>query len=493
VLASRLCFIILNFKIQIEVEYSPPDKGHISDKSFKSCRATNFIFFLCQAFDLDLTAQLALHLHTTLQGVKMATGVATEFSGHDIKGLASEYGTPLWAYSREVIEKQYARLKDFPIIRYAQKACPNIAILSLLRSHGAVVDAVTAGEVYRAQAAGYKLDLSEGDGPHQVVFTADIIDQDAAHVIREYSLPVNAGSSDMIEQLAELSPKSPLILRINPGFGHGHSRKTNTGGPLSKHGIWHEDLPQIFKRVQRSGLPLHGLHMHIGSGADITHLQQVAESMVAAARKSPVPLKMISAGGGLSIPYREDDAEELDLSEYVRVWKEAVDEISRLQGSPVQLELEPGRFLVAQAGILIAEIRAIKKNQDTLFYLIDAGFDTLIRPAMYGAYHRISVCHRTPPQNSDLIDVVLAGPLCESGDVFTQEEGGIVTTRKLPRASVGDLIVLHEAGAYGATMSSNYNSRRLAPEVLLSGENRFEIRSRQLYQEIFQRETIPSL
>jgi diaminopimelate decarboxylase len=415
----------------------------------------------------------------------------TSFCGHSIEALVDTHGTPVWVYAEEIIHNQCDKLSAFPVVRYAQKACSNIAILSLLRKRGVVVDAVTAGEVLRAQAAGYDLRPSRGNSPHQVVFTADVIDRDAAEVIREFSLPVNVGSTDMIAQVAEISPESPLILRTNPGFGHGHSQKVNTGGVLSKHGIWHEDLPEAVQLADKKGLHIDGVHMHIGSGADIAHLQKVAEAMVHSTEKLQRPLCTVSAGGGLSIPYREEQT-ELDLTEYLKVWNTAISVISKRQGSLVRLELEPGRFVVAQSCILLAEIRAIKRNQDTLFYLIDAGFDTLIRPAMYGAYHRISICHRTPPADTELRPVVVAGPLCESCDVFTQEEGGIVTTRLLPPASVGDIVVVHEAGAYGAVMSSNYNSRRLAPEVLLHGSTANIIRERQPYDMLFALERIPT-
>ncbi|MDE1714618.1 diaminopimelate decarboxylase, partial (plasmid) [Chromobacterium amazonense] len=284
----------------------------------------------------------------------------------------------------------------------------------------------------------------------------------------ETGIPVNAGSIDMLRQLGERSPGHPVWLRINPGFGHGHSQKTNTGGENSKHGIWHEDLQQALQAVRTHGLELIGVHMHIGSGVDYGHLQQVCGAMVELVAQLGCDIEAISAGGGLSIPYRDGDA-RIDTAHYFQLWDAARQRIAEQLGHPVRLEIEPGRFLVAESGALLAEVRAVKDMGSRHFVLVDAGFNDLMRPSLYGSYHHISVLDARGMEKSGRIDTVVAGPLCESGDVFTQQEGGTVETRPLPPAQVGDLMVFHDAGAYGATMSSNYNSRPLLAEVLVDG------------------------
>jgi diaminopimelate decarboxylase len=294
----------------------------------------------------------------------------------------------------------------------------------------------------------------------------------------------------MITQLGAFCPGARVILRLNPGFGHGHSRKTNTGGEWSKHGIWHTQLEECLRLGREAGVKIHGLHMHIGSGTDFEHLAQVCGAMVRAARHLGADLDMISAGGGLPIPYRKNQA-RIDTAAYFTLWDNARKEIERTAGHPVRLEVEPGRYLVAESCSLITQIRSIKKVDGNLFYLVDAGFDTLVRPAMYGSYHESSVCGADGRELGPEQDVVVAGPLCESGDVFTQEEGGVVVTRRLPEARVGDYLVLHDAGAYGAAMSSNYNTRRLAPEILISEGKAEVIRARQTYDHILQFERIP--
>ena len=201
-------------------------------------------------------------------------------------------------------------------------------------------------------------------------------------------------------------------------------------------------------------------------------------------------LEVISAGGGLPIPYRKNQA-RIDLNAYFQLWDKARKEVEHIVGHPVRLEVEPGRYLVAESCALVVQIRSIKKTGNNSFYLVDAGFDTLVRPSMYGSYHEISICPADGREITSAHDVVVAGPLCESGDVFTQEEGGVVVTRKLPEAKVGDYLVLHDSGAYGAAMSSNYNTRRLATEILGSNGQAEVIRERQTYDHILQFERIP--
>ncbi len=404
-----------------------------------------------------------------------------------VADLAKKYGTPLFVYDASVIRDRAASLKHFDIVRYAQKANSNLAILSLLRECGMLVDAVSAGEILRAKAAGFAF---EGEIP-PVVYTADVFDRDALDLIARHNIHVNVGSPDMISQLGAVNPGGSITLRINPGFGHGHSRKTNTGGSQSKHGIWHEQITDCVRLADRHSLTISGLHMHIGSGVDFDHLSQVAGAMLSAAEAIDRPLRSISAGGGIPTPYRDTD-QTIDLQRYYEVWNEARLKLAEQFGHAVVLELEPGRYPVAESGFLISEIRAVKQMGENLFYLVDAGFNNLARPAMYGAWHPISVSTGDTESSDDLRPVIVGGPLCESGDIFTQAEGGVVEHRNLPAASVGDFLVIECAGAYGFTMSSNYNSKPLAAEVLIDAGQDCLIRPRQTLESLFASEIIPT-
>ncbi len=400
--------------------------------------------------------------------------------------LPSRFGCPLWVYDASVIVERIAQLRSFDVIRFAQKACSNTHILRLMREQGVKVDSVSLGEVKRALAAGYQ----PGHDPAEIIFTADVLDEETIECLVEHKIPVNAGSIDMLDQLGERSPGHPIWLRINPGFGHGHSQKTNTGGENSKHGIWFTQLPEAIEKIKRYRLELVGLHMHIGSGVDYQHLAQVCDAMVAQVIELNHDIQAISAGGGLSIPYQEGD-ETINIEHYYGLWNAARAQIAAHLGHPVSLELEPGRFLVAESGVLLTEVRTVKQMGSRHFVLVDAGFNDLMRPTLYGSYHHISLLPKgRSVEGEPLIETVVGGPLCESGDVFTQQAGGGVETRLLPPARVGDYLVFHDTGAYGASMSSNYNSRPLLAEVLFEGGVPRLIRRRQTVEELLELESV---
>jgi diaminopimelate decarboxylase len=421
-------------------------------------------------------------------GGSVATGFRTqrhEFGGIEIARLAKEFGTPCYVYDQATIAQRVADLRRFDAVRYAQKACSNLTILDRLRRLGVVVDAVSAGELRRAMAAGYQ----SGGEPRGVVYTADVFDREALDLVVAHAVHCNCGSPDMIDQLGERAPGSSLTLRINPGFGHGHSRKTNTGGPQSKHGIWHTDVDDCLRRADRHGMLVTGLHMHIGSGTDLEHLGQVCEALEKIALDVGRTVTTISAGGGLPVPYRAHE-QYVDLDAYFQLWDATRCRLQDAFGHPVRLELEPGRYLVAESGCLITEIRAVKQMGENLFYLVDAGFNDLARPILYGAYHPISICARDGRPMTSEHDVVVGGPLCESGDIFTQEDGGVVTHRRLPTAAVGDWLILENAGAYGFVMASNYNSKYRAPEVLIEDGEAKLVRRRETYEDLVQCERL---
>nr|WP_283099416.1 diaminopimelate decarboxylase [Pseudomonas sp. MWU15-20650] len=403
-----------------------------------------------------------------------------------INQLAHEFGTPFWLYDADSIRRRTAQLHAFDVIRYAQKANPNIQILKLMKSLGAMVDAVSLGEIERAHRAGFR-----NDGDHaQIVYTCDVLDEATLRRVIELNIPVNAGSPQMLEQLGKASPGHKVWLRINPGFGHGHSRKTNTGGQSSKHGNWHENLDVCYQLIETYGLELVGLHMHIGSGVDYEHLQRVCESMVEHVMRCPFDISAISAGGGLPVAYRDDDP-QIDIDAYFRIWDLARRKIEKHLGHAVTLEIEPGRILVAESGCLVAQVRAKKDVGTNHFVLVNSGFNDLIRPAMYGSFHRITALQKVPVLDRELWrNTVVAGSLCEAGDVFTQQSNAEIDHQLLPDLQMDDLLVFHDCGAYGASMSSNYNTRPLIPELMLDGGAVKVIRRRQTFDELLSLETI---
>lgn len=410
-----------------------------------------------------------------------------EIAGVPVVELAQQFGTPAYVYDLSIIEQRVADLATFGTIRYAQKALSNIAILDRLRKLGVVVDAVSAGEIGRALKAGYLPDSH----PRGIVYTADVFDKAALDLVVRHNIHVNVGSPDMIDQLGEVAPGRSITLRINPGFGHGHSQKTNTGGPQSKHGIWHEQVDDCLRRADLYNLVVSGVHMHIGSGTDLEHLSQVCAAMEATCRNIGRTVTSISAGGGLPVPYRPEQS-YVDIQAYYDLWNATRNRLQEAFKHEVELEIEPGRYLVAESGFLVAEIRAVKRMGENTFYLLDAGFNDLARPILYGSHHPISVCRRDGSTSESEVPVVVGGPLCESGDIFTQEEGGFVARRNLPYAGVGDFVILEVAGAYGFVMASNYNSKFRPPEIMIEQGQAKLIRRRETLDDLLGPETIPA-
>lgn len=403
------------------------------------------------------------------------------FDGADLVRLHQRFQSPLWAYNANLIRNQISRLKCFDTVRFAQKACSNVHILRLMLENDIKVDSVSLGEIERALVAGYRPGLNTGD----IVFTADVIDAPTLERVKQLGIPVNAGSIDMLEQLGSVSPGHHVWLRINPGFGHGHSLKANTGGESSKHGIWHESISDALVMIDRYQLHLVGIHIHIGSGTDYEHLAKVCGAMRRIVIGMKRDITAISAGGGLPVPYQENE-EEIDIARYYGIWNQTRLEIEQQLGHPVSLELEPGRYITAQSGILVTEVRSVKDQGGRHFVLVDVGFNDLMRPVLYGSYHRISALdtHGNMIRSDELVETVVGGPLCESGDVFTQKLGGEVESRMLPPVKPGDFLVIHDTGAYGASESSNYNSRPLLPEIMYDNGTEIVIRRKQSIQDL---------
>jgi diaminopimelate decarboxylase len=281
----------------------------------------------------------------------------------------------------------------------------------------------------------------------------------------------NVGSPGMIDELRGAGYRGPIALRVNPGFGHGHVESCDTGGPSSKHGVWHEALGALRERAAAAKLPIMSLHAHIGTGPQVREFDENMRKLVdvyADLLPRFPDVEAVNLGGGLPHPYRPG-AQEYDLAWYRPVLVDAAARLAKIAGRPIRIEIEPGRYSVAGAGLLVARVKDIKKTNANAkgpgheFLMVDAGFNDLVRPAMYGAYHHISIVGKGAARAPE--PFVVAGPLCESGDVFTRDDHELLDPRPLPRPDVGDLLVLHDAGAYGAAMSSNYVSLGRAPQV----------------------------
>lgn len=398
--------------------------------------------------------------------------------------LAEEFGTPFWLYDAGVMR---GRIRDVLTMtepegiqaRFAMKSCPATRVLREMRSHGLWLDTVSGNEVLRGLRAGFPA----GRRPPCVFLTCDVFRDNALDVALEHDILINIGSPGMLDDLAERGFRGPVSIRVNPGFGHGHVNACDTGGPSSKHGVWISDVPALGARARSLGIPVTMLHAHIGSGPRfqelVDNLARLTTEMAALIPACP-DIEAVSLGGGIPHDYRGGE-QPVDPVALRDLFRRAKDRFEEAAGRALRVEIEPGRFLTAPAATLVTRVHDVKETQSNekgdkaRFAMVDAGFTDLLRPAMYGAYHRISLADATGRPTGPH---VVAGPLCESGDVFTRDSGEMLVPRNLPVPRRGDLLGLHDAGAYGYAMSSNYNSLGRAPQIWIDEDGTIELMSR---------------
>jgi diaminopimelate decarboxylase len=405
-----------------------------------------------------------------------------------LQRLAAKVGTPFWLYDARIIRQRIEEVRFMskaPGVqaRFAMKACPATRVLREMKAAGIWIDSVSGNEALRALRAGF----SGGHRPPEICFTADVFRDNSLPVILENELLPNIGSPGMIRELSKAGYGGPISLRINPGFGHGHVNACDTGGPSSKHGIWLDDLFAVKNAAEKDGMSVTMLHAHIGSGPQYQELHENL-TRLAIEFKELLPhfptLTAISLGGGIPHNYREHGS-QVPIEPLHELFTTCHQRIVAAARRDLRLEIEPGRFYVAPGCALITRVADIKrtrtneKGPGVTFAMVDAGFVDLVRPAMYGSYHHIDVvgCDDKDP-NLPREPIVVAGPLCESGDVFTRDERELLQPRLLPCIEPGDLLAIRDAGAYCYAMSSNYNSIGRAPQLWREEGGEIEIISR---------------
>ena len=399
----------------------------------------------------------------------MGEGVLT-LEGVPLRAVADAVGTPAYVYSASHIRAQYAAL-DAALagvphrIHYAVKANGNLAVLALLRSLGAGVDIVSGGELARALAAGFAgadVVFSGVGKTREEMRAALAAGVGAIHVESEAELAVLA------EVAREAGAVAPIGLRVNPEVAVPTHPYTATGTRGTKFGVAHDEIEALAQRAAATpGLVLRSLAMHVGSqiatSRPFTSGLECLADLAARVRAAGIEtLTALDLGGGFGVPYREVDP-PFDLQAYADVVVQAVRRLG------LTLEVEPGRFLVGNAGVLLTRVLYRKRSGGRSFAVVDAGMNDLIRPSLYDAYHAI-VVDGSEGRPTETCDVV--GPVCETGDFLAQD-------RALPRLEAGDLVAVRGAGAYGFAMSSNYNTRPRPPEVLVEGERFAVIRDRE--------------
>jgi len=369
--------------------------------------------------------------------------------------LAERHGTPLYAYDLAVVDERVAELRrHLPLdpgrLLFACKANAHPAILSRLAACGVGVEAASPGEAARA--------LECGHPPENILVSATNARAEDLAGLAARGCRLALGSLSDVRRVGALSPGTPVLLRLNPGVGEGHHRHVVTGGAQSKFGIPLEQLEPAIAACRASGLEVLGLHAHMGSGIlDPAPLLASARALLGAARRV-ARVDVLDFGGGFGIPYRDGEA-ELDLGAYGAAVHRELERFAADSGARPEAWFEPGRFVVGPAGFLLARVTCRKDSGGHVFIGLDTGMNHFLRPALYGAYHRI-VNLSAPEAPLEWVEIV--GNVCESTDVFA-------SARALPRAEEGHVLAILDAGAYGFSMASAYNLWPLPVEVVLPG------------------------
>jgi len=401
--------------------------------------------------------------------------------------IRREFGSPVYVYDQKTIEDQVDKVQAFPNAfgltpRYAMKACPSGAIVHLMHVNGLHIDASSGFEATRA--------LRGGIPPAHIMITAQQLPANLKDLVSQ-GVRFNACSLHQLSTFGDLFPKREVSVRINPGLGSGHSNRTNTGGPAASFGIWHEYLDDVFDIADSYNLKLTGVHTHIGSGADPEVWTRVADMALDVAARMP-SVKRLSLGGGFKVG-RMDDEPTADMD---AIGQEIVPKFRAFEEKHdrrLHLEIEPGSFLIANAGAIITTVDdVVDTGKDGYnFIKIDSGMTEILRPSMYGAQHPIAIVAKEE-EHREQADYVVVGHCCESGDILTPEAGNpeALAPRRLPETHIGDILVVGAAGAYCSGMAAvNYNSFPRAAEVLIKKDGSLKlIRKRQSLDHMIENE-----
>lgn len=397
------------------------------------------------------------------------TSATTELSPQRLLELADTYQTPLYVFEEAVIRARCRELRSaitYPrtVIRYACKALTLQPILKIVRSEGLWIDASSVNEVHRALCAGF--------APVEVFYTGEGATVDTYKELVERGVFINCTSLDQLRLLGTVPGRSYCSIRVNPGEGDGESNKTNTGGPSSKHGIYFDQVDEALALAEALGMKIIGVHTHIGSGGnDIAPWLRIKDRTLEIATAFP-DLQFINLGGGLPVVYNEATEHPMPVGEWGRVLSDSMTDFSKSVGREIALQIEPGRFVVAQSGTLLAEVQSVKSTPLYRFVIVNTGLNHNIRPAMYGSFHPIRFVPRSTPVSHVTRPYVVAGYLCESGDVFTVDSDGVLAPREFAEVAVGDLMVMGCVGAYSHAMKSDYNSMNMPASVLVAADGR---------------------
>ena len=407
-----------------------------------------------------------------------------QFGGMSTVEIAERFGTPVYVTDEQIVRENYRRVYEAfsrfmdTEIHYACKANTNLAILRILEQEGSCIDAVSIGEVLTCLKAGFT--------PERIMYTGVNVSDNELKEIVDTGCRINIDSESELERLSVILGDKrkgfPISFRITPGVSSGHGAKVMTGGKGAKFGIPYDRVMDTYARAKELGYDIKGIHAHTGSGGNTTDpFIEVVEVLIELTNRLrdelDIHLEFIDFGGGLGVPYKPQE-EECDVND---LGAEITDMI--LEETDVKkVCLEPGRYLVCDATILLSRVNDVKDAGPKKYVGIDAGFNTLIRPSFYDSYHHVALANKFNKACVAKYEVV--GPICETGDYIAHD-------RILPDPKEGDLLCVYNAGAYGFSMSSRYNSRPLCAEVLVNDGKAELIREAETMEDIWRHQIIP--
>jgi diaminopimelate decarboxylase len=390
------------------------------------------------------------------------------FENTNPEELIEEFGSPLYVYNEKILRQRCREMADlisYPNFKsnYSIKANSNLEILKIVRDEGLYADAMSPGEIYILMLAGFKAE--------EIFFVSNNVSASEMKYAVDRGITVSCDSLSQLETFGRNFPGHKVAVRFNPGVGAGHHEKVVTGGKDTKFGVNIDLVPEVKKIINKYNLKLEGINQHIGSlfmepeayVEGVKSLLKIAEQFD--------DLEFVDMGGGFGIPYRKQEGEaRLNLKKTGEMLDELIEAWTNSYGKKVRIKIEPGRYIVAESGVLLGTVHSIKQNSGKTFVGTDIGFNVLARPMVYDSYHELEVYRKgellkiessngaADAEKSKVVTIV--GNICESGDVLAKD-------RKLPALEENDIIGVMDAGAYGYAMASNYNNRLRPAEVLI--------------------------
>ncbi len=391
-------------------------------------------------------------------------------NSQDLLSIAADYGSPVYVYNANTIEKQYKRLtaafkkvKQVKI-HYAVKALSNISVLKLMKSFGAALDTVSIQEV--------KLGLTAGFDPQDIIFTPNGVSLAEIEAVAKLGVQINIDNLVILEEFGTRNKDIPVCIRINPHVMAGGNTNISVGHIDSKFGISIHQIPHILRIVENTNMNINGIHMHTGSDILDIDVFLYASEILFETAKNFKDLEFMDFGSGFKVPYKDGDI-ETNVEEFGEKLTERFNHFCREYGRELTLAFEPGKFLVSESGEFLVKVNGVKQTTSTVFAQVDSGFNHLIRPMLYGSQHEI-VNISNPEGRERFYSVV--GYICET-DTFANN-------RRISEINQGDILSFKNAGAYCFSMASNYNSRYRPAEVLWYKDQANLIRKRETFDDI---------